>query len=433
MKTFHIIILAIFIVLAIAGVAVFAGLGGIGRTTNNVGTVVIWGTLPHLTMNAVLESVRETRDDFGDVSYLEKNPATFENDLVEAIASGKGPDLFLLSQDRILQNGDKVLRIPYTAIDERTFKDRYISEGELYLSGDGILGLPFTVDPLVMYWNRRIFADAGIAKPPEFWDAFFQLSQKMTRRNEANTILRATVPLGEYANVPNAKETLSALILQAGSRIVVRESDGTMSASLGKSDASVKIPPAEAALRFYTEFSDPSKIDYSWNRALPLAEKEFMAGDLAVYFGFASALPAIRAANPNLDFDVSLLPQVRDAKNKATFANMTALSISRGTANATGAYLAAAALSDTAPLTILSKAIVLPPVLRTLLSVPPSESYQSTFYQSALISVGWLDPNPEKTEGIFRDMIENTTSGKSRLYDSVSNAEQEIGNLLRGK
>src|SRR3989344_1182659 len=432
MKSFQFIILAVFIVLAVAGVIVFAGLGGIGGKSNKIGTVIIWGTVPRQVMDSVFASIRESRDDFGTVSYLEKNPATFERELVEALAAGRGPDLFLLSQDRILEHGDKVLKIPYANLSERDFIDHYISEGELYLTGEGILGLPFTIDPLVMYWNRRIFADAGIARPPEFWDLFFELSQRITRRNDTNTILRATVPLGEYVNVPNAKETLSALMLQAGSKIVEVESDGRITSALGAGDAS-KIPPAEASLRFYTEFADPTKIDYSWNRALPVAREAFAAGDLAVSFGFASELPVIRAANPNLDFDVALLPQIRDAQNKTTFGAMTALAISRGTTNAGGAFLTAMALSDAAALASLSEVTVLPPVLRSLLSVPPREPYRNTFYQSALISRGWLDPSPQKTEGIFRAMIENTTSGKSRLRDAVSDAEQELENLLRGR
>ena len=57
-------------------------------------------------------------------------------------------------------------------ISERDFKNTYIEEGELYLAANGILGLPITVDPMVMYWNRDIFSSAAIAAPPSYWDEF---------------------------------------------------------------------------------------------------------------------------------------------------------------------------------------------------------------------------------------------------------------------
>lgn len=444
MKTFQPILLGIFVFLAVVGVLIFAGIG-INTGGNAIGNVMIWGTLPQAQMQAVLEDIRLTRSDFSGVSYIAKDPRTYQSDLIEALAAGKGPDLFLLSQDRILQNYDKILRIPYSTLSERAFKDKYIAEGDILLFPDipagngqpaqagGIAGLPFTIDPLVMYWNRSIFADTGIATPPQFWDSFFALSQKITKRNQANTVLRATAPLGEYANIPNAKSTLTALFLQAGDPIVSYGNDGVTHTVLSATPEGQQTPPGEAALRFYTEFSDPTKVDYTWNRALPSARDMFTAGDLAVYFGFASELPTIRNANPNLDFDVAELPQIRDAKTKATFGNMLSLAIPRTSVNVKGAYTTASVLSDTAVLTSLGNKTFLPPVLRSMLATAPSQAFQNVFYSSALIAKAWLDPNPDKSQEVFRAMIENTTSGKSRPNEAIVAAEKELENLLRGK
>ena len=131
MKTFNIVVLGVFIFLAVAGVLVFSGFGGFGRNSNQIGRVVVWGTLQSPIMESLFTSIRDERDDFSGVSYVEKDPRTYDRDLVEAIAAGKGPDLFLLEQDHILSLQDKVLRIPYANFSERAFKDSFIEEGEL--------------------------------------------------------------------------------------------------------------------------------------------------------------------------------------------------------------------------------------------------------------------------------------------------------------
>ncbi|OGG47270.1 hypothetical protein A2671_01885 [Candidatus Kaiserbacteria bacterium RIFCSPHIGHO2_01_FULL_49_13] len=432
MKTFNIVVLGVFIFLAVAGVLVFSGFGGFGRNSNQIGRVVVWGTLQSPIMESLFTSIRDERDDFSGVSYVEKDPRTYDRDLVEAIAAGKGPDLFLLEQDHILSLQDKVLRIPYANFSERAFKDSFIEEGELYLGAEGSIGLPFTVDPLVMYWNRDIFAATGIANPPKFWDEFLTLAPKLTKRTAANTIERSAAPLGEYSNNPSAKALLATLFMQAGTPIVAPTDDGVLHSVLDDR-LNLPLPPAEAVLNFFTEFSNPSKAAYSWNRALPNARDMFTAGDLALYFGFASELPQIRNANVNLNFDVAQLPQVRDAKSAAVYGRMNALSIPKGALNVQGAANAALVLTSVDTLQKLGEVAVLPPVSRALLQTPPSESYKNVFYLSALIARAWFDPNAERTDAIFKTLVEDVTSGRARLSDAVANASRDLENLLQGR
>ena len=429
MKPFHIIVLAAFIFLAVVGVVVFATYRA--KSGQGIGAVTMWGTLPQALMESVLQSVRETHADFNNVSYVEKDPRTYESDMVNAIAAGTGPDIFLLPQDRILSFGNKIMPIPFSVVSERVFRHTYLDAAGIYLSAAGIAGIPYTIDPMVMYWNRDLFATAGVALPPNTWDQFFALSKIITKKNPAGTVTRATVPLGEYANIPHAKDILATLILQVGNPIV-RVSQGEFQETFDMNNVPGITPQApETALRFYTEFSNPTKDTYTWNRGLPNAREMFTAGDVAMYFGFSSELPAIRNANPNLNFDVARLPQALDAKTSITFGRMTALSIPRGARNPNGAFQVASVLSGDAALAALSLQSSLPPVSRALLSQNPPQAYQSVFFSSALIARAWFDPSPEETDIIFKNMIEDTTSGKARLSEAVQSAARDMANLLR--
>ena len=73
----------------------------------------------------------------------------------------------------------------------------------------------------------------------------------------------------------------------------------------------------------------------------------------------------------------------------------------------------------------------LPPVARRVLSEPPGDDVGPVFYKSALIAKAWLDPDTDKTDLIFKEMIESVTSGRLRVQSAVSNAAQELDDLFR--
>lgn len=432
MKTFQTVILLAFGGIGVIGFLIFAGSSGKGAGSQ-IGSVVIWGTLDARIMNAVLSSAREQSDAraFNQVKYVSIDQRIFDEALVEAIAANRGPDMILLSQDSILEKSDKIITIPFNIYPERLFKDKFIEEGELYLTSGGILGIPFLIDPLVMYWNRDMFSSAGIASPPKFWNEFFLITEELTKRDQANNIIRSTIAFGEFVNVTNAKEILIALVLQAGSPITKRLSSGELESDFGRSRRGVF--PANAALSFYTEFSNPVKKVYSWNRALPESRQAFLAGDLAVYFGFASELSFLRAANPNLNFDVAILPQSQNSDRRTTYGRMEAFAIPLQTKNYSGAFQVAALLTSDAALVSLVELSGLPPVSRQLLAIKPIDARLSIFYDSALISRAWLDPDKELSSKIFSDMVESITSGRARVTEAISTADKLLTTMLKGR
>ena len=145
-SVFQIAILIIFGALAIVGVLVFAIAVG-GGSGNTVGRVEIWGTLSEKAFSKYILQISETDQRFAQVVYLQKDPATYESDLTNALAVGGGPDIFLLRQDFVIRNAGKV--IPFGSIlTADQFRAMYVDAGNLYLIGSsGALGLPILVDP----------------------------------------------------------------------------------------------------------------------------------------------------------------------------------------------------------------------------------------------------------------------------------------------
>lgn len=431
MSSFQIIVTGVFVALVVVGVGVFSLLGGFGGR-GSLGPVAVWGTADQTAIDAALSSLAEsTKDEFiQDIIYTQKSPATYIPELINAIAAGTGPDLIFLTQSDIGALADKIVPIPYSAMSEAEFASSYVDEGYLFVTPGGYLALPFSVDPLVMYWNRDTFTAAGLAQPPQYWNEFLTLAPKLTSLDAGSNIRRSAVAMGAWSNVANAKAILSALMMQAGDFITTRNAEGALEPLLGAKPGSASTPPAADALRFYTDFANPSKVTYSWNRALPNSSTAFVSGETAVYFGFASEYRSISERNPNLRFGVALLPQLQGASARITSGAITGLAVARGAKNPQGALAAAQTLSSAAGAAAVARALELPPARRDVRTDTSASAAASVFVQSALMSRSWADPNRQGTDELFKVMIESVTSGRATPEQAVFEAAEALRQLL---
>lgn len=416
---------------AILAVLIFAGvLPGLNSTGNSfAGEIAMWGTIPESKMTKLLDEFNQENEKLFRIVYEEKSGDSFNRELVNALASGKGPDIFIMPAESVVLDGDKALLISYKTSPERDFKSQFIEAGEIYLTKDGTLALPLAIDPLVMYWNRDIFSAAGVSTQPKFWDEFLTLSPAVTLLDKASNVKRSAIAFGEVRNVTNAKDIISMLILQTGNNIMER-TDESLESVINKA-IDITGSPAESAVRFFMEFSNPSKRTYSWNRGMPESKDAFIAGDLAVYFGLASEFSDISLKNPHLNFDVTTVPQIRDSKLNLTSAKVYGLSIAKNSAKGDAAFRAISLLVSSPFSGKLAEELGLPSPRRDLLSESSGSPQGEVFAHSALIGRTWLDPNPEETYNIFKDMVEGISSGKLTPSDALSRADEELNSLVR--
>ncbi|MEI6057674.1 MAG: extracellular solute-binding protein [bacterium] len=429
MTKFQMTILGIFVLCIVGGVAAFAFYKGTNNNTQ-LPAITVWGTMADDTFNNYVTQINAVGGQLYKINYVQKTASNFNQDFVKALAKGTGPDAVLIPQDMTLANEDKFLLIPYTAFPERTFRDTYVPEANLYLRTDGITALPFAIDPLVMYYNRDMFTNAGIASVgtvsnPLRWSQFPVLGAKITQKDNGSNIRKSVVALGQFGNIDHAREILGTLLLQAGNPVTVRSSDNTVSSALGNGIFQGTKSSSDA-LSFFTSFTDPASSAYSWNRSLPGSESYFLAGNLATYFGFASELRDIRSQNPNLNFDVAPVPQPDKAAVRTTYGQMYGFSLVKNSANVSTAYTILSSLTSASSLAEWTKLTYLPPVRRDMISAGTTDPYLAIFYDAALISKDWLDPNPQGTISIFQNMVQAVTSGSANLNNAIQNASDAL-------
>lgn len=426
------IFFGVFGLAAVIGLFVFATRGSKTASNNDtVGTVVIWGTLPKAGMQNALTKIIQTQPSLKDVSYAEKDEATLATDLSAAIATGNPPDLVLVSQEDLLSIMRFLTPIPLSTLSENTFTSSFIGEGRLLTvpGGGGYYGIPFLVDPLVLYANQSILSSNGVAKPPATWESLAGLVPSIAIISNTHQVSRGLIGLGTYANVMNARAILSALFFQTNVPISAY-ANGSLVANLSGTLTDTS-SSGRAVLGFYTQFADPSKVSYTWNSSLPDSRQAFLTGDAALYLGFASESASLTASNPNLDFLVTPIPQPATATTKRTYGLLYSFLIPHNAGNASGAFQTAALLTSSAQEAIASDMTGLAPASLTSLGTAPSDPAMAVAYTEALYADGWLSPAPPSTDGVFSDMITNVITGRSDLTTALATGEQALSALLQ--
>lgn len=433
---FQNILLAFFGVMAVVAVAVFSVMpasknASIGGAAGNVS---IWGTFP-LTkeLGKIVDNFNDAYKGGFSVSYEYHDPATFDGEIVEALASGRGPDILLLPDDLVLRHSDKVEFISYQAVPPDVFRSSFVQAAEIYLRAEGLLALPFAIDPLVMYWNRDLFNNASLTEPPRYWDELLTMAPRLTKRDpKTYEIIQSAVPFGEYGNVIHAKDILAMLFLQVGNSIVAVE-NGRPTSKIVATNESETVPSQDvvSALRFFMDFSNPQKLNYTWSRARQNSLDEFVNGNLAIDFDYASAYKRILEKNPHLNFAVAAMPSPRGTRAEITFTKVYGLSVLKSSRNKQTAQIAVERLlGDMIPERDFAAAFGLPPVIRSYLSQRPTDAALATFYDMAIRGRTWLDPKPEISDRAFQRMIESVASGRNDIQTAIVGLHADISSAL---
>lgn len=428
MSLFQGIVIGILIVGAIGGLALFA-LSKSADTTE-LPTLTIWGMVDPSVMDAFLVSIADKKDPtIPQFNYVYVSPDNFKTDFLEALAVGQGPDIVLMPHEEILNQRNKLVTIPYESLPIRTFRELFVEAGEIFFVPEGIIAIPFSIDPLVMYWNRTAFSRAGIAQVPRYWDEVIAIEPKLVEKDAAGQIRKAALALGEFGNISYAKDILAALLMQSGTSIVGL--DGNRLVSRIDERGPYTVTPVDTAVSFFTQFSNPVKAYYTWSRALPQSVEMFAQGDMAMLFAKASDIYRIQEKNPNLNFDVTEFPITRDEANGAlTFGSMYGFGIVARGPYVQNAFDAVFKLTSKEHLELFEEISQLPPVRRDMLAETPVDPYRAVFYNAALRSKLWYDPDSKATETIFRDMVGAVVSGRLPISTAARDANDALNNLL---
>ncbi len=410
------------------GFVLFATYKPVGEKDKKIiGNVVVWGTMDRNIIETLLKNMREKDERFKNITYIEKSKATYNHDILEALASQKSPDLILLSNDNFLKNRNKLFVIPSQNLSKRSYYNSFADAFSIYVSNEGVLGIPFVIDPMVMYYNKNMFSSNRVVLPPESWEEFEDpngINIKIRSLDNSGNILKTAIAFGESSNVKNFKEILYTLFFQKNNNIIKEEKE------FYKSDR-VGFEKSSDVIKFYNQFSNQSnKITYAWNKSMINSEESFLSENLATYFGFSSEIKKIRLKNPNLNFDVAEIPTFKNSTKKTVYAKTWVFSIPKASKNKVGALATALKFSSKDVQSVLTQKIYLPPVRKDMLNIRPKDLYMDIFYREAIYANSILEPNSNTMKQLFSEYVNNVNTGFKQPKETTIILSGEIDNLL---
>ncbi len=320
-------------VAATALVAVSLVISGCGTPAANVKPIklTMWGVTESSGDIAPLIAAVTASHPNVRVDYVQKDTETYATDLVEALAAGRGPDIFAFPAGQVrrwqdlLQPAPQKYALPvyytkktllsrqqvvaeqtYDSLTPRQVESRFVrTVANDSLANGQLYGLPVAVDTLMLAYNQALLDGSRVAQAPDDWVTFKDAVVKLTQRDTAGNLQQSGAAMGTGSNITNAAALASLLMLQGGVSFPVNDEP----VLTGRGET---LPAAEA-LRFYADFSQSSRETYSWNTRLANDREALAAGRVAMTFLTPIQVAQLRQQQPSLPLTVTGVPQLGGA------------------------------------------------------------------------------------------------------------------------
>ncbi|MDD2753172.1 MAG: extracellular solute-binding protein [Candidatus Portnoybacteria bacterium] len=365
------------------------------------------------------------------INYYKKNIASYENDLVDALATGRGPDIFSIHNSWLPKHKDKLAPASEDPGDVKKYSSLFVDAAARdFVDDNKIYAFPLSVDSLALFYNKDLLNSAGISSPPKTWPEFNSAVETLTKRDDKNNILQVGAALGTARNVNRSTDILAALMLQSGAKMTA---DDKRSATFDQSflSGSETFNPGKQALIFYTNFAIPSLKVYTWNSLQHYSIDAFVEGNAAMMLNYAYQAPVIAARAPHLNFGVAPLPQISQNSKKVTLGNYWAQTVGKGSKNITAAWQFVTWLSSQESSRAYLKTAKKPAARRDLIEEQKSDVGLGVFAEQALYASSWWEIDNLAIERIFADMIESVVAGKAAADDALTQANSQTTLLMR--
>jgi multiple sugar transport system substrate-binding protein len=288
-------------------------------------------------LQAVIDKINAKATTFEIVQ--EAQPADYYTKLQTNLAGGTAADLLWLSQEYIAGYAQKGVLLDISdrlAKDDRPaakLDDYYPSVLQTAQYENKTYGLPWIAQPVMLYYNPKLFADAGVEPPNEnwTWDDFKAAAAKLTKDTDGDG------KADQFGTAFNGWPPIHMFIWQAGGEVISED----------KTKSPLDSPEALAGAQFYG--------DIIYNPEYAATEdviKEQGFGELAkngkvamFYGGAGDDLDYAHTKDPKFaELKIALVP--KGPQSRATFAWTASTVINAATANPDQAYAALVELTD---------------------------------------------------------------------------------------
>lgn len=385
------------------------------------------------------------------ITYKKFLYSEYENQLLDAWAEDRGPDIFAIQNAWVDKYQTKILPMPNSttlayqvtqgtiqkqvipvlkttkSLTVSDLKNNYVDvvASDTVLDDGKIYGLPLSIDTLALYYNKDLLNNANIATPPKYWDTEFQQDiTKLTKQDPKQGLIQSGIALGTSGNINRASDILMVLMMQNGATII---NNGQVSFQNNLSISGGNYNPGLEALRFYTDFANPQKEVYSWNDSQPDSLNAFTSGDLAMMIDYSYDYDQIKSLSPKLNFGVAPLPQIQGNQLKVNMANYWLYTVSKKTKYPDAAWDFIQFMTQPDNAKLYLDQTKKPAALRSLISAQEGNEKLGVFADQVLTAKSWYQGNSvTDAESAIKNMVNSSLVNNQVTQDIINIGAAQI-------
>ncbi|HAR54815.1 TPA: hypothetical protein DCR79_00775 [Patescibacteria group bacterium] len=368
----------------------------------------------------------------------------YQSDLIKQIADGEGPDMFMIHNDWLPYQINQIFPVPSSVMAVDTYEQKYPQViVDDFVANNKIYAIPFYVDNLMLFYNVDLFSDARIPRektPPKTWSDVIDIVPKLTKLDTDGSIKQAGITLGtDDKFIPRFAEIMAALIIQYGGEMT--STDHTKATFNLPVNADKPYYPGENALKFYTDFANPSSPLYTYSDATYADEEEtkkfpgdiqaFMEGKAAMFIGYSYNVENIKKfTGRSFSFATANLPQLR-LETPATIANYWGETVSKNSKYPQVAWDFLKYASQKQQLRSYLNNTGRVSSLEDSLDTYAGKLYLAPVANQIKYSQSWYRSNTSEVEKIFAKMVNNVLHNSIPYKTAIELAATAINNLTQ--
>ncbi|HEY4496596.1 MAG TPA: extracellular solute-binding protein [Candidatus Paceibacterota bacterium] len=357
------------------------------------------------------------------INYTGFSIEEYEQRLVDALAAGTGPDIFMFHNNWLLKHKNKIFAAPAEVATPITVSELFPQVvTQDFIADNQVYALPISIDTLALLYNKNIFDAKQIPVATSSWEEIHRVIPILREVADGSLSKPAIALGGSEAQVRNATDILSLIMMQFGAMIVNPQELRAVFSSSGF---------GLQGLNFYLSFSDPLNASYSWNEKFGDSITAFLNGGTAMVFAYNSDIKEIRSKNPILNFGVLPFPQLK-SDFPVNLPSYWGLAVSNKTRYyADSWYFISSATTDINMSRNYINISGNPPALRTLINDFLTNPNLKVFAAQALTAKNWPHPDPSGVRSVFDNMIKLSLANRTQSNQFLVQAQDEINKLLQ--
>lgn len=421
--------------------------------------ITIWGFESEDLWQPTLKNPEFLKSIAGfQVKYTQKTLTdSYENDALNSILSGQGPDVWAIPNDWVYRHKDKLSPASPDTIKAFDLANNFVpSILENNIINNNVYGFSPGVDSIMLYYNPSVLDQAYteylknqpirsqdeseahykaradvlafdqtkslISTPQSTWAKFIEAVKLITKKDNNGNINVSGFAAGTTSNTTYATDIIYSLMLQNKVKMISDDMSlatfnlptGTAS---GESDISGKY-----VLDFYTQFANPASPYYSWNNSMGNNLDLFATGKVAYILAPGSTANYFSQKFPNFSYKYTEIPQISDSsENDVTYARFYSYVVPNRSIYPVQSWIVAASAPRNSTTQEGSKT--------NKTDVVTKENVRR--YQANVSHIWTKGRYPKDVDQIFKTAVDSVQSGQQSSENAINTAATKVTELLR--